>query len=57
MSRRLYHSLQFIAKAPGEIIDGIREKASEAEEKLTLTKNRLTFLRSTAVVAGDIHRA
>lgn len=52
-----YHSVQFIAKAPGEIIDGIKEKASEAEEKLTLTKNRLAFLKSTAVVAGDFHVA
>ncbi|KAL1833544.1 hypothetical protein ACET3Z_003195 [Daucus carota] len=50
-------SPEFIEKAPREIIDGIKEKASEAEEKLTLTKNRLTFLESTTVVAGSIHPA
>ncbi|RVW90226.1 Valine--tRNA ligase, chloroplastic/mitochondrial 2 [Vitis vinifera] len=43
--------LQFVEKAPEEIVSGVREKAAEAEEKITLTKNRLAFLQSTAVVS------
>lgn len=42
---------QFVEKAPEEIVSGVREKAAEAEEKITLTKNRLAFLKSTAVVS------
>ncbi|KAJ1287844.1 hypothetical protein BS78_02G042200 [Paspalum vaginatum] len=41
------NSKSFVEKAPEEIVRGVREKASEAEEKLTLTKNRLAFLQST----------
>ncbi|RWW19442.1 hypothetical protein GW17_00016506 [Ensete ventricosum] len=37
----------FIEKAPEEVVRGVREKASNAEEKITLTKNRLAFLQST----------
>ncbi|XP_078163443.1 protein EMBRYO DEFECTIVE 2247 [Carex rostrata] len=41
----------FIEKAPAEVVRGVREKASEAEEKISLTKNRLEFLQSTVSVA------
>ncbi|KAF7015864.1 hypothetical protein CFC21_029588 [Triticum aestivum] len=40
-------SPSFVEKAPENIVRGVREKASEAEEKISLTKNRLTFLQST----------
>ncbi|KAK3163855.1 hypothetical protein QOZ80_1AG0009240 [Eleusine coracana subsp. coracana] len=41
------NSKSFVEKAPEEIVRGVREKASEAEEKISLTKNRLAFLQST----------
>ncbi|OEL34407.1 Valine--tRNA ligase, chloroplastic/mitochondrial 2 [Dichanthelium oligosanthes] len=41
------NSRSFVEKAPEEIVRGVREKASEAEEKISLTKNRLAFLQST----------
>ncbi|XP_040382113.1 valine--tRNA ligase, chloroplastic/mitochondrial 2 isoform X2 [Oryza brachyantha] len=41
------NSESFVEKAPEEIVRGVREKASEAEEKISLTKNRLAFLQST----------
>uniref|UniRef100_A0A0E0E7R2 valine--tRNA ligase n=1 Tax=Oryza meridionalis TaxID=40149 RepID=A0A0E0E7R2_9ORYZ len=41
------NSGSFVEKAPEEIVRGVREKASEAEEKISLTKNRLAFLQST----------
>nr|CAB3455754.1 unnamed protein product [Digitaria exilis] len=41
------NSQSFVEKAPEEIVRGVREKASEAEEKISLTKNRLAFLQST----------
>ncbi|KAI8540913.1 hypothetical protein RHMOL_Rhmol08G0022100 [Rhododendron molle] len=44
-------SSNFVEKAPEEIIRGVREKAAETEEKLTLTKNRLDFLKSTVLVS------
>ncbi|OAY68306.1 Valine--tRNA ligase, chloroplastic/mitochondrial 2 [Ananas comosus] len=40
-------SPNFIEKAPKEVVRGVQEKASEAEEKISLTKNRLAFLQST----------
>jgi valyl-tRNA synthetase len=39
--------VQFVEKAPEGIVRGVREKASEADEKISLTKNRLAFLQST----------
>lgn len=44
---RVSFVVQFVEKAPENIVRGVREKASEAEEKISLTKNRLTFLQST----------
>ncbi|ONM27900.1 Valine--tRNA ligase chloroplastic/mitochondrial 2 [Zea mays] len=41
------NSPSFVEKAPEDIVRGVREKASEADEKISLTKNRLTFLQST----------
>ncbi|XP_039797638.1 valine--tRNA ligase, chloroplastic/mitochondrial 2-like isoform X2 [Panicum virgatum] len=41
------NSQSFVEKAPEDIVRGVREKASEAEEKISLTKNRLAFLQST----------
>ncbi|XP_074563771.1 valine--tRNA ligase, chloroplastic/mitochondrial 2 [Curcuma longa] len=43
------NSPSFIEKAPEEIVRGVREKASDAEEKITLTKNRLDFLQATVL--------
>ncbi|KAM0850075.1 hypothetical protein ACQ4PT_053316 [Festuca glaucescens] len=40
-------SPSFVEKAPEDIVRGVREKASEAEERISLTKNRLSFLQST----------
>lgn len=40
-------SPSFVEKAPADIVRGVREKASEAEEKIALTKTRLSFLQST----------
>lgn len=42
--------MQFVEKAPEDIVRGVREKAVETEEKITLTKNRLALLESTALV-------
>lgn len=39
--------LQFVERAPAKIVRGVREKANEAEEKISLTKNRLTLLESS----------
>ncbi|CAK9156023.1 unnamed protein product [Ilex paraguariensis] len=44
-------SSNFVEKAPEEVVRGVREKAAEAEEKLTLTKNRLALLKSTVLVS------
>ncbi|KAG8659778.1 hypothetical protein MANES_02G076200v8 [Manihot esculenta] len=41
------NSPKFIEKAPEDVVCGVREKAAEAEEKINLTKNRLSFLRSS----------
>lgn len=44
--------LQFVEKAPEEVVRGVKEKVSDAEEKIMLTKNRLAFLQSTVPVSG-----
>ncbi|CAI0450935.1 unnamed protein product [Linum tenue] len=44
-------SPKFVEKAPEDVVRGVREKAAEAEEKIKLTKNRLEFLRSSALVS------
>ncbi|KAJ9564681.1 hypothetical protein OSB04_000647 [Centaurea solstitialis] len=44
-------SPNFVEKAPEEVVRGVREKAAEAEEKLNLTKTRLSFLQSTILVS------
>ncbi|XP_028801662.1 valine--tRNA ligase, chloroplastic/mitochondrial 2 isoform X1 [Neltuma alba] len=44
-------SPNFVEKAPGDVVQGVREKAAEAEEKITLTKNRLEFLKSNVLVS------
>lgn len=46
----LLYPMQFKEKAPEDIVRGVQEKAAEAEEKITLTKNRLALLESTALV-------
>ncbi len=43
--------MQFVEKAPDEIVRGVREKAEETKEKIDLTKNRLAFLKSTVLVS------
>ncbi|KMZ60972.1 Valine--tRNA ligase [Zostera marina] len=40
-------SPNFVERAPAKIVRGVREKANEAEEKISLTKNRLTLLESS----------
>lgn len=44
-------SVQFVEKAPEDVVRGVREKAEEAKEKITLTKNRLAFLELTVLVS------
>lgn len=44
-------NVQFVEKAPEDIVRGVREKAAEAEEKITLTRNRLALLQSTVMVS------
>ncbi|KAK6915953.1 Aminoacyl-tRNA synthetase, class Ia, partial [Dillenia turbinata] len=46
------NSPKFVEKAPEEIVNGVREKAAEAEEKIMLTKKRLAFLQSTVLVSS-----
>ncbi|KAI7746448.1 hypothetical protein M8C21_001996 [Ambrosia artemisiifolia] len=43
-------SPNFVEKAPEDVVRGVREKAAEAEEKVNLTKTRLSFLQSTILV-------
>ncbi|KAL8137600.1 hypothetical protein V2J09_003601 [Rumex salicifolius] len=43
-------SPKFVEKAPEEVVNGVREKAVELEEKMNLTKTRLTLLESNALV-------
>lgn len=43
--------LQFVEKAPEDIVRGVREKAEEAKEKIALTEKRLSLLRSTVPVS------
>lgn len=43
--------IQFVEKAPEDVVRGVREKATEEEEKLTLTRKRLAFLESTVLVS------
>ena len=45
--------LQFVEKAPEDVVRGVREKAAEAEEKINLTKNRLDFLKSNVLVSNQ----
>ncbi|KAK7308699.1 hypothetical protein VNO77_42322 [Canavalia gladiata] len=44
-------SPQFVERAPEDVVRGVREKAAETEEKITLTKNRLAFLNSNVLVS------
>lgn len=44
-------SPKFVEKAPEEIVRGVQEKVVEAKEKITLTENRLAFLKSTVLVS------
>lgn len=44
------NSPKFVEKAPEDVVRGVREKAEEAKEKITLTKNRLALLQSTVLV-------
>lgn len=43
--------MQFVQKAPEDIVRGVREKAAETEEKMTLTENRLAMLKSSVLVS------
>ncbi|KAK7364716.1 hypothetical protein VNO80_13457 [Phaseolus coccineus] len=45
------NSPQFVKKAPEDVVRGVQEKATEAEEKINLTKKRLEFLRTNVVVS------
>ncbi|XP_024641988.1 valine--tRNA ligase, chloroplastic/mitochondrial 2 isoform X2 [Medicago truncatula] len=45
------NSPKFVEKAPEEVVRAVQEKATEAEEKITLTKNRLEFLSSNVLVS------
>ncbi|XXG42544.1 hypothetical protein AAC387_Pa01g2799 [Persea americana] len=45
-------SSKFVEKAPEDVVRGVREKASEAEEKIALTKHRLALLESTVLMSN-----
>ena len=47
----IYCFLQFVEKAPEDVVRGVREKAAEAEEKITLTKYRLEFLKHNVPIS------
>ncbi|GMH26292.1 hypothetical protein Nepgr_028135 [Nepenthes gracilis] len=47
-------SPKFLEKAPAEVLRGVQEKAVEVEEKINLTKNRLSFLKSAAFVSDTV---
>ncbi|KAF2300529.1 hypothetical protein GH714_013951 [Hevea brasiliensis] len=47
------NSPKFVEKAPEDVVCGVREKAAEAEEKINLTKNRLSFLKSSVSLKMD----
>eukprot|EP01018_Ginkgo_biloba_P010493 Gb_39267 [translate_table: standard] len=42
-------SPNFVEKAPAAVVQGVRDKANEVEEKLAMLKNRLAFLESTTL--------
>ncbi|XP_075519348.1 valine--tRNA ligase, chloroplastic/mitochondrial 2 isoform X4 [Primulina tabacum] len=44
-------SSSFVEKAPEDVVRGVQQKAAEAEEKLTLTRNQLSFLESTIPIS------
>ncbi|CAJ1947812.1 unnamed protein product [Sphenostylis stenocarpa] len=44
-------SPQFVKKAPEDVVRKVQEKATEAEEKINLTKKRLEFLNSNVLVS------
>ncbi|XP_073022346.1 valine--tRNA ligase, chloroplastic/mitochondrial 2 isoform X1 [Primulina eburnea] len=44
-------SPSFVEKAPEDVVRGVQQKAAEAEEKLTLTRNQLSFLESTIPIS------
>ncbi|GMN28513.1 hypothetical protein TIFTF001_002077 [Ficus carica] len=46
-------SPKFVEKAPEDIVRGVQEKAAETKEKITLTKNRLAFLKSTGEACSE----
>lgn len=46
--------IQFLEKAPEEIVRTAQEKAEEMEEKINLTRNRIAFLESTALVTEPV---
>ncbi|GAU44242.1 hypothetical protein TSUD_139350 [Trifolium subterraneum] len=45
------NSPKFVEKAPEEVVRAVREKATESEEKITLTKKRLEFLNSNVLIS------
>ncbi|XP_057525188.1 valine--tRNA ligase, chloroplastic/mitochondrial 2 isoform X1 [Amaranthus tricolor] len=47
-------SPKFLEKAPQEIVSATQEKADEMEEKINLTKNRIAFLKSTALMTQAV---
>jgi valyl-tRNA synthetase len=45
--------LQFVEKAPAAVVQGVRDQAKEAEDKLQIVKNRLSLLESMAVSSAQ----
>jgi hypothetical protein len=41
--------LQFVEKAPAAVVQGVRDQAKEAEEKLQIINSRLDLLNAMAV--------
>ena len=43
--------MQFVEKAPTDVVLGVKEKATEAKEKIDLTQKRLLLLESMAPIS------
>ncbi|KAM7280463.1 hypothetical protein ACFE04_007597 [Oxalis oulophora] len=54
--RARLNSPKFVEKAPANIVEEVREKTAEAEEKINLTKTRLEFLKSTPIKVTTNHK-
>jgi valyl-tRNA synthetase len=52
-SMKRLSSTKFVEKAPAAVVQGVRDQAKEAEDKLQIVKNRLSLLESMAVSSAQ----